>query len=203
MGLASDVTVRPVTKHDASAFSTFHAASHTGCFCRFFHFARDKNAWLLQTSAYPEQNQNDAEEALLQGDPTSFGVIAEHPDHGVVGWLKVSPDASLLKLRRLPVYRPLALLEEQGSWTLGCLLVAESHRRKGIGRALLKGAIAFCREQGASQLVALPRTEREGVPQTDVHDAFLAQGVQSSLLAEGFVHTRGEHPHPVMVLRLV
>jgi GNAT superfamily N-acetyltransferase len=199
----SEVTIRPISKEDVLRFSAFHAKAHSGCFCRFFHFTGDKNAWLLQASASPEQNQAESEAALASGDPTSFGVIAEHPKDGMVGWLKVAPDENLQKLRQLPVYRPLALAPEQGSWTIGCMLVAETHRRKGIARALLQGAIQFCREQGARQLVALPRTEREGVLQTSVHDAFLAQGVQSSLLAEGFVHARGEHPHPVMVLKLV
>lgn len=85
---------------------------------------------------------------------TPIGVLA-YVEGEPVGWCSVAPRETYVKLERsrvMPRKTPL----ETPTWTVFCFFVKRSHRKQGVSRALLEGAIAYARSQGARILEAYP-----------------------------------------------
>jgi GNAT superfamily N-acetyltransferase len=70
-----------------------------------------------------------------------------------VGWISLGPRVEFLRLERSPVMRP---VDDQPVWSIVCFVVPAAHRRGGVARALLQGAIAYARARGATLLEAYP-----------------------------------------------
>ena len=62
--------------------------------------------------------------------------------------MKLAPRALLPKLRRQGAYRPLDLGDDDGVWSIGCLLVRPDRRRHGVARALVEAAPEHVRAWG-------------------------------------------------------
>ena len=79
------------------------------------------------------------------------GVLAYEGDV-VVGWAAVAPRAELPFARstRIPHVDDLPV------WSAWCLRVRPGHRGRGISHALLDGAVAYAREQGAPAVEGYP-----------------------------------------------
>jgi len=70
-----------------------------------------------------------------------------------VGWVSLGPREQYDKLRRSPVMRA---VDDQPVWSIVCFVVPSEYRGRGVTNALLAGAIAYAREQGAGILEAYP-----------------------------------------------
>ncbi len=68
-----------------------------------------------------------------------------------VGWCQVGPRDRLAKL-----VSQLSLAPDPATWAVSCFLVASSHRRRGVARALLDAAIAAAREAGRDASRGVP-----------------------------------------------
>jgi GNAT superfamily N-acetyltransferase len=79
------------------------------------------------------------------------GVLA-YADGDVVGWAAVAPRSELPFARsaRIPHVDDLPV------WSVWCIRVRPGHRGKGISHALLEGAVAYAREQGAPAVEGYP-----------------------------------------------
>jgi len=79
------------------------------------------------------------------------GVLA-YADGDVVGWAAVAPRSELPFARsaRIPHVDDLPV------WSVWCIRVRPGHRGKGISHALLDGAVAYAREQGAPAVEGYP-----------------------------------------------
>lgn len=91
----------------------------------------------------------------LCGRPVAPGVLAYDGDE-VVGWAAVAPRADLpfARSRKIPT------LDDLPVWSLWCLRVRPGHRGHGISHALLDGAVAHAREQGAPAVEGYPVDNR-------------------------------------------
>ena len=70
-----------------------------------------------------------------------------------VGWISIAPREEYAKLARSPVMKP---VDDQPVWSIICFVVPPEHRGQGVARALLKGAIAYAKKQGARLVEAYP-----------------------------------------------
>jgi len=116
----------------------------------------------------------------------------------VVGWLKLAPAAAVPKLYAQRVYRRLPCFDgpRDGVLTVGCLLVDPAWRRRGVARALVHGAIAFARAEGARALEAFPRRADE------LRDEEAFTGPFSLFVEAGFQIVHDFQPYPVLRLDL-
>lgn len=80
-----------------------------------------------------------------------LGVLA-YDDDDVVGWAGVAPraDTTFARNRKIPHIDDLAV------WSVWCIRVRPGHRRKGISHHLLRGAVEFARDGGASAIEDYP-----------------------------------------------
>ena len=74
-----------------------------------------------------------------------------------VGWISIGPREEYARLKRSPVMRP---VDERPVWSIVCFVVPAEYRGQGVARALLKGAIAYAKEQGATLVEAYPVDKR-------------------------------------------
>jgi GNAT superfamily N-acetyltransferase len=70
-----------------------------------------------------------------------------------VGWVSIGPREEYARLKRSAVMKA---VDEQPVWSIVCFVVPAEHRGQGVARALLKGAVAYAKEQGATLIEAYP-----------------------------------------------
>jgi GNAT superfamily N-acetyltransferase len=191
---------RAGSEHAAGLLALF-ASSGNGCFCNYWHFAGDKNAWLERCYLNPDANRA-ALTARLEG-PELCGVVASS-ERGVCGWLKVTPAAQVARLYDQRVYRGLPCLQDaagsrEGVYAVACLYVAESERGRGLAKSLLSAAIDAARSAGATSLEAFPRKTPEA---ERLRDDEVWLGPEAIFAAAGFVQVSDFRPYPVLRLHL-
>lgn len=87
----------------------------------------------------------------LCGSEHGPGVLA-YDDGEVVGWAAVAPRAELPYARS----RTIPHVDELPVWSIWCFRVRPGHRGRGITHALLEGAVAEARSQGAPAVEGYP-----------------------------------------------
>jgi GNAT superfamily N-acetyltransferase len=191
---------RAGAEHTAGLLALFESAG-SGCFCNYWHFEGDKNAWLERCYLDPEANRQALTARLAA--PELCGVVALSGER-VCGWLKVAPVAQLSRLYSQRVYRSLPCFEgpagsREGVYAVACLYVAEAERSQGLAKSLLAAAIDVARAAGASALEAFPRKAPEG---ERLRPDELWLGPEGLFEAAGFVAVSDFRPYPVLRLHL-
>jgi len=181
-------------EHAAGLVALFEAAG-SPCYCRFWHFSGNNNAWLLRCATAPGDNRAELEAALAAGDDEARGVVAVAGAGLVVGWLKAAPAAVMHKAYDRRLYRSLPCFsgDRDGVFLLGCTLVHPQHRHRGVARALVAGAVQLSPSWGARVLEALPRR-----PHEPVSDEELWTGPIGAFTEAGFVEVSDFEPYPVL-----
>lgn len=199
---------RASAQHADGLLALFEAAG-TGCYCNYWHFPGDKNAWLERCYIHPEQNRA----ALLArlSEPELCGVVASGPATvsgagPVCGWLKLERARALPKLYDQRVYRGLPCFAEahgnrENVYAVGCCYVAETERGRGVARALLRAAIDSARSAGASALEAFPRAA-PAAADAPLRADEIWMGPESLFAEAGFAKVSDFRPYPVLRLHL-
>ena len=110
--------------------------------------------WRFSSSEYSKSGREKRRAAMRSrvADGPAPGMLA-YVDGQPVGWLGLGPRPSMERLVRS---RTIPLIDDRPVWSIVCFLVRVGFRRQGVARALLDGAIAYAREQGAPALEAYP-----------------------------------------------
>ena len=171
-----------------AAWSNLFVASNSSCFCQYWHFTGDKNAWLARCAFESDTNRQLAEQAL---EEANFSGLLAFDDGKCIGWLKLSPAQHLVKLRNQSVYRKLEL-ESEDVLIIGCILIHPSHRLRGVAVALVRAALVEAKRLGARAVEAYPHAIARGV-----HDEQAFMGRVSMYEACGFARAAGDDVYPV------
>lgn len=137
------------------------------------------NCWCmydrLNKSDFTEGKINDgnkeAMKALVwEGQPVGvLGFYEEIP----IGWCAFAPRQDFLKLSKSRVHKP---IDEKQVWSIPCTFIGKKFRRQGVSVAMLKGVIAYAKEQGIKIIEAYPT-----IPTKDkIPDAFAWIGLYKS-----------------------
>lgn len=147
------IDVRPATTFaDIATMVGPKKPTSNVCWCLSYRIPSTENRALLR-----EQRGEFVKELCDSGIP--LGVLAyETTDdtEEVVGWAAVSPraDTTFARNRKIPHVDDLPV------WSAWCLRVRPGHRKKGISRALLQGAVEFARSNGAPAIEGYPLDNR-------------------------------------------
>lgn len=161
-----------------------------GCWCMAY---RRSGSWKPPAGTTRGEANRAALKALVDsGRPPG---LVGYRDEIPVGWVSIGPREEYLRLRRSPVMKA---VDERPVWSIVCFVVPAEHRGQGVARALLDGAVAYARGQGASMIEAYPVDK----PARSRDDA-LWFGARSMYDAAGFEEVARRRPHrPVVRLEL-
>lgn len=151
------------------------------CWCQFFKV--DAAAWKVQGASGFEAalcEQVDAARASRSAGPGMLAYLGSDP----VGWVAVEPRPAYPLVLRSRIIPGTAHqdLDDPRVWAITCFVVRVGYRRRGVGSALLAGAVAQARAGGARVVEAYP-VDTGG---RKVSSADLYHGPLSSFEAAGF-----------------
>src|SRR5262249_11753410 len=82
--------VVPLDASRLDAWTALMRAAGSACFCRYWHFAGDKNAWLERCAERPCDNLDETSALVRARDPAARGLLALE-GAAAVGWMKLAP----------------------------------------------------------------------------------------------------------------
>ena len=191
---------RAGAQHAAGLLALFEGAG-SGCFCNYWHFDGNKNAWLERCYLDPQANQAALVARLSSAE--LCGVVASS-EQGVCGWLKVMRAEQLPRLYDQRIYRGLPCFQgppgsRENVYAVSCLFVAEAERGRGVAKLLLEAATDVARAAGGRALEAFPRAAPVG-ERLRPDEVWL--GPESLFVSAGFVAVSDFRPYPVLRLDL-
>jgi GNAT superfamily N-acetyltransferase len=186
-------TVTAAGREHAHAIVELFEREGSACFCRWWHFSGDKNAWLARLAHAPADNRRELLAAFEAGSDEARGLVALASER-VIGWMKLAPASAMHKLYEQKPYRGLPVFggDRSGVWVIGCFLVDPEWRRRGVSRALVGASIAIAQGAGASAIEAFPRSAEP------VSEELLWTGPPSVLREAGFEVVDSSGPYPVL-----
>jgi ribosomal protein S18 acetylase RimI-like enzyme len=190
------LTVHPLTTErwpDLEAlFKAKGCSVARGCWCMFYRRSGAREPLPAGTTA-AQANRADLKKLTRGGTPPGLiGYRGKVP----IGWVSLGPREDYAKLKRSPVMKP---VDELPVWSIICFVVPSEHRGQGVARALLDGAIAYAKKQGATLLEAYP-VDKPGRS----HDDFMWFGAKSMYDDAGFEEVARRKPQrPVVRLKPV
>lgn len=150
----------------------FEGDGPRGCWCQY---------WRRSSGAYASGGPGSGEANLavqVREGKTAPGVVA-YLDGEPAGWCGLGPRTSMERLVRS---RTIPAVDDSPVWSIVCFKVRVGFRRRGVARALLDGAVAYARSNGAPAVEGYP-IDPEG-RRLDV--AFSYVGFTSMFEAAGF-----------------
>jgi GNAT superfamily N-acetyltransferase len=188
-----------VTASDAPDLLAFFQHAGSACFCRYWHFSGDKNAWLDRLAHSPATNaeelSRELDSAAAGATGALLGVVARAGVGGpIVGWMKLSGSERLQKLYDQRIYRRLPCFQGDRAdvFSIGCFLVDPERRRRGIATGLLTAGIRLAQAAGARALEAFPRRAE----MLGDEEAFM--GPAALFMRSGFEVVHDFAPYPVL-----
>jgi GNAT superfamily N-acetyltransferase len=147
MSAARRIEVRPVSNENWAHFVRLFEAKGSPhyCWCALYRFrgARDLT-----------KHQKKQRMQSLVEEKAPIGVLA-YEQNEPVGWCSIAPRETYVRLQRSRTM-PRATADETPTWTIVCFFVVRAARGRGVSRALLEGAVAYAKEQGAEIVEGYP-----------------------------------------------
>jgi len=157
-----------------------------GCYCMCYRRSGRHEA---PAGLAPSEDNRRALKALVDRGvvPGLIGYESDRP----IGWVSLGPREDYAKLARSPVMKP---VDAKPVWSIICFFVDAKARHRGVAESLLKGAVAWARERGATLLEAYPCDKPAGGV-----DAFMWFGAKPMFDRAGFVEVARRKPtRPLM-----
>lgn len=164
------------------------------CWCRLFL----RSTTYESAASKPRLDNRDALRQEITHAAVPPGLIA-YVENQPVGWTRVGPRSDF---PRVTGNRALArlLTEDPGVWWVTCFAVDRRHRRSGVGSALLKAAVEFAREHGATAVEGHP-VDVAALSAARVGGSAIFTGTVAMFSAAGFAEVGRTYPtRPVMTL---
>jgi GNAT superfamily N-acetyltransferase len=171
--LPTDIAVHPLTpdrwNHLAALFE--EGGDPKWCWCQFY-----RERGLNWSNSTPGANRERLASLTRDGPPP--GLVA-YREGRAVGWVSLAPREAFDRLTNAKVLAP---VDDKPVWSIVCFAVSRKARKQGVATALLDGAIAWAKAQGATILEAYP-SDTKG---EKVTAANLFHGSLSMFEAAGF-----------------
>ena len=185
------LTVAPLTPDRWSDLETIFNAKGCsvarGCWCMAYRLSGSREP-LPPGMTRAQANRAGLKALVDAGNPP--GLIGYH-GKVPVGWVSVGPREEYAKLKRSPVMKA---VDEQPVWSVICFVVPAEYRGQGVAQALLKGAVAYAKKQGATLVEAYPVDKP-----ARSNDEYMWFGAKSMYDKAGFKEVARRKPHRPIV----
>ena len=153
--------------------------------------------WRIKRKEFEKQQgaQNrTAMKAIVERNelPGILGYLDERP----VAWCSVAPREAFPVLDRSPI---LKRVDDQPVWSIVCFFVDRRYRRQGISLHMLKAAVDYAADTGATIVEAYPVIPRK----EQAPDMYLFTGLLSTFEQAGFVEVCRRSPFRPIVRRFL
>lgn len=155
-----------------------------GCWCM----------WWRVTHAEFERSKGEGNRLAMKAIVDSGEVpgLLAYRQGQPVAWCSVAPRTAFPVLDRSPI---LKRVDDQPVWSVVCFFVARSERRQGLTIELLRAAVDYARQNGASIVEGYPVDPKKGT----TADVFAYTGLPSAYRKAGFVEVLRRSPtRPIM-----
>jgi len=140
-----------------------------GCWCTAFHLKRsEEKEWAGKHKALKER--------LVRANRSHAALVYDGPD--IVGWCQFGSPAELPA--RMSGFNRLG--EAPPDWRITCFFIDRDHRKEGVAKAALEGALRFIAAKGGGTVDGYPIDTR-GKPYSS---SFLWGGTESMFAEFGF-----------------
>ena len=160
-----------------------------GCWCML---------WRLTRKEFELQKGNGNKLAMKSivdgGEPP--GILAIH-NNDAIGWCAIAPRISYPALLRSLIMQP---IDDRPCWTISCLFINKSYRKRGVSTQLIRAATEYAKSQGAEIVEGYPVEPKS---EKDIPPAFAWTGIPKSFIAAGFQEVARRSPtRPFMRIEL-
>ncbi len=189
-----------VAPADTPELTALFSRDASPCHCRFWHFTGTNKEWEARCAFGEADNRRELEQAIAERRDDGLGLVARvEGEPRIVGWMKLAPRRSLVKLLARVPSRGLDEPERPAAETLAiaCFLVDPSLRTQGVARALVDGALRIAPTLGAKWVEAYPR-----VAEQTLHDGEAWMGPVQLFRSAGFEVVREAPQYPVLRKRV-
>lgn len=155
-----------------------------GCWCMTWRLARsDFDAG--------KGGGNKAALAELVAAGAEPGILG-YDHQRAIGWCAVAPRSSYPVLDRSRILKP---VDDQPVWSISCLFVQKTYRRRGVTTRLIESAVEFAAERGATIVEGYPVEPRNA----EMPPVFAWTGIASAFRRAGFVEVaRRSETRPIV-----
>ena len=156
-----------------------------GCWCMLWRLPRKEFE-----SQKGEANRLSMQAIVNSGEVP--GVLAYH-NKQAVGWCAIAPRSSYPALARSRILKP---VDDLPCWSVACLFIQKSYRKKGVSTALLGFASEYARSRGAAIIEGYPVEPKS---EKDMAPAFAWTGIAKAFVRAGFKEVKRRSPtRPIM-----
>ncbi|QCR18514.1 GNAT family N-acetyltransferase [Agrococcus sp. SGAir0287] len=158
------------------ALAQRHNGVWGGCFCSYFH--GDTDATVKREHDGPTFKRRLIEEGVAHAALVFDGEQA-------IAWCQYGSPAELPNIYHRKEYD--AGESRPAPWRITCFFVDRDHRRSGVAREALDGALALIAQAGGGEVVSFPNEVPEG---TRTSSSFLHNGTRAMFEQAGFAFER-------------
>ncbi len=116
-----------------------------GCWCMWYRLKRADFE-----SQKGEGNKQSMKKIVDSGlSPGILGYENQKP----VAWCSIAPREEFSLLSRSPILKP---LDDKPVWSIVCIFIAKSHRKKGITEKMVRAVVDYAKDNGAIIVESYP-----------------------------------------------
>ena len=120
------------------------------------------------------------------------GILAYH-NTKAIAWCAIAPRSSFPVLSRSCILQP---IDDRTCWSVACLFIEKSYRKKGVSTGLLRAASEYAKSQGAELVEGYPVEPKSD---KNIPPAFAWTGIPSAFISAGFREVIRRSPtRPIM-----
>jgi GNAT superfamily N-acetyltransferase len=185
--IGSEMSFAPLSRGNWGKFTELFGERGAcgNCWCMYFRL-RPQEFVDGKTDGGNKQKMHDL---VLAGKPT--GLLGFH-EGKPIGWCSFAPREDFRKIEASRVHKR---IDDRKVWSVTCFFIDKSYRRSGVSVAMLKGLIAYARQEGIGVIEAYPTIPtKEPLP-----DSFAWIGLYKSFERAGFEVVDRTSKHRPMV----
>jgi hypothetical protein len=141
------IDVRPVTQDNWNDFVRLFETKGSPhyCWCTAYRFS-------AATDLPHDDKKACMRKLVAKGTPIGvLGYVGAEP----VGWCSIAPRETYARLERSRTM-PRVTPQSTSTWTVLCFFVVKARREEGVVHAIIEGAVAYAKQQGASVIEGYP-----------------------------------------------
>jgi len=156
-----------------------------GCWCML---------WRLTRKQYESQKgvgNKLAMKAIVDSGEVP-GILA-YRNTEPIGWCAIAPRSTYSFLSRSRILQP---IDDRTCWSVACLFIQKSYRKKGVSTELLRAASEHAKSQGAELVEGYPVEPKSD---KNIPPAFAWTGIPTAFIRAGFKEVMRRSPtRPIM-----